>query len=313
MNVRNKTLERRRWLCRDLVRSDCNLCGSAHFVRLAEENALPIVRCQDCGLVYVNPRPSDRELLMFYEQYLRPQVSDLGKIATDKLFRTDAKRIEGYCRRGRILDIGCGYGFFLHLMKTRGWEVHGSDLSRVGVRHAREKLGLTHVKWGQFQDQRFRDEHFDAVTLWYVLHHVSDPKKVLEKARGALKKQGIIAIRLPNIGLFEVLWYLKKFDCGALRTLLRTLRKQTADPRAPYNVLDPPVHLYAFSPRVLQQLLERAGFSVIGTYNDGMVSRGNILNRVVDGTITRAAEWIKHMTRARVDLSISFSMYARKV
>jgi len=261
----------------------------------------------------VNPRPCDTELELFYRQYLRPEVSDLWKTATEKLFHTDAERIETYRTGGNLLDIGCGFGFFLDLMKERGWKVSGCDLSDVAVRHAHEKLGLVDVKWGHFQHTGFPESHFDVITLWYVLHHMSDPRKVLEKAHASLKKNGIIAIRLPNMELFRFLWFLKKFDCKALRTLIRAVRKETADPQVPYNILDPPVHLYAFSPKVITQFLEQTGFSVIRTYNDGMVSRGNIVNRAVDGAITRMAELIRRITHSRVDLSISFSIYAKKV
>ena len=310
---RHTALENRRWSLTDLIEGDCNLCGSTRFVPLAQENGLLIVRCRDCGLIYVNPHPSDGELEKFYGQYYRPETSGLWKAATEPLFQTDAKRLEGFRAGGQLLDVGCGFGFFLRLMKDRGWEVSGCDLSRVAARHAREQLGLSHVVQGHFHELDVPDRCFDAITLWYVLHHMSDPRKVLEKAHRALKEQGVIAVRVPNMALFEILWRLKKFDCGPLRTLLKTLRSQTADPRAPYNVLDPPVHLFAFRPGVLRYFLEKTGFSVIGTFNDGMVSRGNAVNRIVDGGITRAADWIKLITRERVDLSISFSVYARKV
>lgn len=87
----------------------------------------------------------------------------------------------------------------------------------------------------------------------------------------------------------------------------------TADCGVPYNVLDPPVHLFAFTPQVLSRFLKETGFSIIRVFNDGMVSRGDIINRLVDGGITRSADIIKLLSRGRVDLSISFSIYARKV
>ena len=213
---------------------------------------------------------------------------------------------------GRILDIGCGFGFFLHLMQERGWEVHGCDLSQVAAEHATEQLGLTRIRCGHFQKHHYPADYFDVISAWYVLHHVSNPRQVLKKAHASLKSGGIIALRVPNLNLFRYLWWLKKLDCHGLRMLLRSIRKETADARVPYNVLDPPVHLYAFTPKVLARFLEDVGFLVIKIYNDGMVNRGNVINRVVDGTITGLAEMIKLISKNKVDLSISFSIYARK-
>lgn len=309
----NEPLEQRRWQCQEVAQVDCNLCGSSHFTVLAKENDLPVVICKKCGLVYVNPRPSDRELEKFYQQYFPPGVSVRWKKATYDLFHTDIKRIEGYRPRGRILDIGCGFGFFLHLMQERGWEVHGCDLSLVATKHAIEQLGLTRIKCGLFQKHHYPTDYFDVICAWYALHHVSNPKQVLEKAHASLKSGGIIALRVPNLNLFKCLWWLKKLDCHGLRMLLRTIRKETADARVPYNVLDPPVHLYAFTPKVLAGFLEDVGFLVIKIYNDGMVERGNVVNRVVDGAITHLAEIIKLISKNKVDLSISFSIYAKKV
>lgn len=305
-------LEQRRWHTRDVMQVDCNLCGGSYFKSITRENALRIVQCQECGLVYVNPRPTDEEIKKFYQQYLRPEVSSRWKKVTSGLFQTDMKRIERYQPKGKILDVGCGFGFFLHLMQENGWEAHGCDLSEVGVKYATGHLGLTRIKYGPFQKHVYPSDYFDVISAWYVLHHAADPGQVLKNAYNSLRKNGILAVRVPNHNLFIRLWHLKKYDCPALRTLLRMIRKETADSCDPYKVLDPPVHLYAFTPDILVRFLEEAGFSIIRIYNDGMVSRGNFINRIIDGTITRAADIIKQISKDKIDLSISFSIYARK-
>ncbi|QTA84488.1 SAM-dependent methyltransferase [Desulfonema magnum] len=292
---------------------NCNFCGHSNDRIIAKENGLIITECQKCGLVYVNPRPTDDEIKKFYQQYLHPATSSRWKEVTVSLFHTDIKRIERYQPEGRILDIGCGFGFFLSLMQKRGWEVYGCDLSEAGVKYATEYLKLTGIKYGPFQKHIYPPNYFDVISAWYVLHHAADPRQVLRNAHASLKKGGIIAIRVPNHNLFKWLWWLKKFDCHALRSLLRTIRKETADPRVPYNVLDPPVHLYAFTPEILASFLEDTGFSIVRIYNDGMVNRGNFFNRIIDGTITHAADIIKQISKDKTDISISFSIYAKKV
>ena len=94
--------------------------------------------------------------------------------------------------------------------------------------------------------------------------------------------------------------------------MVKLIRKDTADECVPFNVLDPPVHLFAFTPAVLTTFIEKNGFKVVRIYNDGMVSRGNLFNRIFDRSITLAADFIKLVSRNRIDLSISFSIYACK-
>lgn len=228
------------------------------------------------------------------------------------LFKMDANRIEIYSSKGTLLDIGCAYGFFMDLMRFRGWNVYGNDLSEVAIQYASGKLGLKNISHGQFQNQHYPKDFFDVITTWYVLHHTSDPRAVLQKAFDSLKKNGIIAIRVPNHNLFKLVWWLKKFDNPILRMMLRSIRKETADSTVPYNILDPPVHLYAFSPQVLSSFLEDIGFSILGVFNDGMVNRGNYMNQIIDRGITIFADIIRCSSKNKIDLSISFSIYAEK-
>lgn len=58
-------LEQRRWQCQNVSEVTCNLCGSEEATFITKENNLPIVECNHCQLIYVNPRPTDEELRKF--------------------------------------------------------------------------------------------------------------------------------------------------------------------------------------------------------------------------------------------------------
>ena len=190
-NNQNKIpLEQRRWTCRNLIEVACNFCGHAKGRCLAVENGLAIMECSDCGLVYVNPQPTDQELNAFYQQYLVQEVSDDWAAATTPLFMTDMHRIKKYKSPGRLLDIGCGFGFFLDLMQKQGWEVFGQDLSDIAVKFAHEELGLSKVQYGPFLTANFQKSGFDVISAWYVLHHLSQPAEALAKMHKLLKPGG---------------------------------------------------------------------------------------------------------------------------
>lgn len=306
-------LEQRKWTIRETIEFPCNCCGHEDFRHITVENGLPIAICRRCRLVSVNPRPTDRELERFYRQYLAPEAGELWRRATEPMLRRDAGRLNHLIYRpGKILDVGCGFGFFLDIMRSAGWSAHGCDLSETAVTYAREVMQLADIRHGAFDRLDWAPARFDLISFWYVLHHLADPRTALETAYSALAPGGVVALRVPNLTLFRLLWILKRFDSPGLRRVLERVRKDTGSSNSPFNVLDPPVHLYGFTRQTLGRLLQSVGFQPIAVYNDGMVQRGTRFNQLVDRSITRLADLVLALTGSRLDLSISFSIYAKK-
>lgn len=312
--LKQNLLEHRRWTVRETIAAPCNGCGHAGFRRITEENGLPIVACRRCSLVRVHPRPTDAELKRFYAQYLEPGAEGLWRRATETMLRRDGSRLSRFFPApGEILDVGCGFGFFLEWMQARGWRVNGCDASAAAVDYAGGRLQPGSIRLGAFQELDWPTARFDLITFWYVLHHLPDPRRALETAYAALRPGGLVAVRVPNLTLFQLLWLLKHFDTPPLRRLLEAIRKDTGSSNSPYNVLDPPVHLYGFTRSSLGNLLTSTGFQVTAAFNDGMVARGSRFNRFVDQALTGLADLVLALTRSRLDLSICFSIYARKL
>ncbi len=138
---------------------------------------------------------------------------------------------------GRLLEVGCNEGLFLHLARQAGWETQGVEIAELGAVYAREILNLE-VFNGELIEANFPDEYFDVVTFWHVLEHLLDPQLDLREAHRILKLDGLLIVDVPNIAS----WQAKVFSSN-------------------WKALDIPRHLYHFSPDSLRAMLAQAGFT----------------------------------------------------
>lgn len=140
--------------------------------------------------------------------------------------------------RGKLLDLGCGDGRFLALMRDAGWDVKGIEPDPTAAKVAQQELGIS-VTVGTLADAKFPDESFDAVTLSHVIEHVHDPVALLSECRRVLKPGGSAVIVTPNIASLGH----QKFESS-------------------WRGLEPPRHLHIFSVGTLRACCERAGLRV---------------------------------------------------
>ena len=242
----------------------CLLCNGQRHEPLIElpamegeppSGAWTIVRCGACGLVFLNPRPSETDIGAFYaEDYAPHQIAArTAQIANAMrrkswpgwwnqvlatLFPPDVRRGPRWQGEGRLLDVGCGGGEFLWRMHARGWQVAGLDTSPAAVARIRDELRLP--AWqGSLPHPELRAESFDVVTFWQSLEHVHQPLETLRRARELLVPSGRLVVSVPNIEGVGFRWF-----------------------GANWLGLDPPRHLTHFAPSTLQQMLEAAGFRV---------------------------------------------------
>jgi len=136
---------------------------------------------------------------------------------------------------GRVLDVGCGSGEWLGMMRDLGWQVEGIDFDEKAVNVARQ-TGLN-VRCGALEGQNFPAASFDAVTLNHVIEHVPDPVGTLKECARILKPGGKLVLATPN-------------------TASLSHRVFKSDWRG----LEPPRHLHIFSPTAIRGALAHAGF-----------------------------------------------------
>ena len=152
-------------------------------------------------------------------------------------FRRHLRAFEKHTGLGpdhRLLDVGAYLGVFVEVAVDRGWDAWGLELSRWAVDVAQSR-GLNMVR-ARLEDEPFEKDHFDALTLWDVIEHVTDPKGTLEGARNCLRPGGWIAVHTMD---------------------LDSLFARLSGRRWPWLM---EMHLYYFGRRTLQATLEAAGF-----------------------------------------------------
>jgi 2-polyprenyl-3-methyl-5-hydroxy-6-metoxy-1,4-benzoquinol methylase len=150
---------------------------------------------------------------------------------------------DGGRRPGRLLDVGCAYGFFLEEARRQGWRAEGIDLSAGAIAHA-ESRGLD-ARVASLESAEFEAESFDAVTMFYVLEHLLDPRAALEKVHRWLRPGGVLLLRIPHTAPL-----VRCLDALGIRN----------------ELFDPPHHLGDFDPRGLRRVLEQSGFSGVRTF-----------------------------------------------
>lgn len=249
----------------------CELCQSEKRKILYDKGEYKIAQCRNCGFIYVSPLPSGDDLkdLEVYTEdpfgYLEAsETCECGAarisepLGMQKRLSSFQKRLEArlqeglsyywlphilsefFVRPGRILDVGCGPGSLIELMKANRWEGTGIELSPKYVRYAKSKQ--LDVIEGTLKEAKLGSESFDVVTMMHTLEHIPEPLLELQEAMRVLKTQGLLVVAVPNIS-----------------SLMARISG------ASWEWIAPPLHLYYFTPRTLRRMAEKAGFRVIKT------------------------------------------------
>lgn len=232
----------------------CPLCGSQDcWVRLSADSVdvhvagffYRLCQCAKCGLQFIHPKPSSELLEELYGEgfYSEAKHDDLisrlfawyEELCYQDRFRILRERREGL----RLLDVGSGNGHFLAFMRRKGWHIYGVESSRAGVEVARRQFNVD-VFHGSLEQAAFPPSQFDAITLWHVLEHITDPLATLKEVNRILKASGKVVVAVPNVESIEAAYLKEK-----------------------WALFDLPRHQYGFSPRTIRLLFRAAGLQVI--------------------------------------------------
>ena len=237
--------------------SACLVCGCERFAplfrasdRLYHTTAreFAVVRCGDCGLVRLDPQPAPEELRQYYPDsyWFAPDQSAASRLeeAYRRLvLRDHVHFVEQALRhsraRGPLLDVGCGGGLFLGLMRDRGFRVVGLDSSREAAAIAWRRQQAPAV-CAMLENAPFPPESLAGLTMFHVLEHLYDPRVYLSSARDLLAPDGRLVVQVPNAASWQ------------FRLLGRS-----------WNGVDVPRHLFDFRDRDVEKLMERCGFEVL--------------------------------------------------
>ncbi len=251
-------------------------CGLTDMLRTTS-GYWDLKQCHKCGLLWVDPMPLQDEIHKAYEEYPTHEDNLPGNSVKETLKKGYLSLRYGYGSatltnkaigallwlvpykrlatefwfkflkdrpKGRLLDIGCGGGALVKAMSDWGWQAEGIEPDLKAVINARAK-GIS-VNQGNFLDYDYPEGYFDAVLSSHVFEHVYDPVGFLKKCWRVLRQGGIMLIATPN---------------GA--SMQRSLFKKN------WMAIDPPRHLYLFSPSSMGLCALRAGiedYKILSTH-----------------------------------------------
>lgn len=210
----------------------------------------PVVRCNTCGLVRTNPRPTADTIGFYYQEdkywaFLPTADDSKSKVSLlrrylrflyQTLIRCNDKILPNISP-GRMLEIGCSSGSFLAEMQSKNWEVEGIE-SAEGIAGRAQEAGFN-VFCGSLESAPEQNCSFDLIVGWMVVEHLHEPLTALRKLNRYATPQGWLAISIPNatnlhLRLFKEKWF----------------------------ALQVPTHLYHFSDDTIVALLAQTGWRV---------------------------------------------------
>ncbi len=225
----------------------CSSCKLRYVI-----DGFRIVKCKTCGFVYEqNPLRADSSPQNYNACFENAAVIEeqAPNMNTERqrpwnIYHCRIGLLESIVPQGRLLEIGCGRGYFLHLAKERGYDVTGIEISPVAAEYAKGKYNI-HVLTGDMEKMGPLKMSFDIVTLWHVLEHFYDPAAVLEKVNKLLDPGGYLILEVPNFNSL-------KFRLTAVKNRWR-------------GGNHPRYHLSFFTLGTLRKMLKKSGFTAIKT------------------------------------------------
>lgn len=236
--------------------NNCKICKSTNINEkfscqdyFLTGEAFPLIQCNNCGFVFTNDYPEEIRIGNYYKSEKYISHSDTQKGILNSIYHVARKImlsrkyriIFDYSgiRKGTLLDIGCGTGYFAKQMQLKGWDVTGIEKDEIARDYAAKVNSIN--TFGSNKIESLDPKSFDCITLWHVLEHFHDPDRIITQSREALKDSGIMVIALPNNKSFDALHYGKYWAAW-----------------------DVPRHLWHFNPENLSEYLGQFGYEVIG-------------------------------------------------
>jgi 2-polyprenyl-3-methyl-5-hydroxy-6-metoxy-1,4-benzoquinol methylase len=233
----------------------CVLCRSSRTSVLFKREQYIMVRCKKCGLIYRLPQVKKNQYLKeIKKHYTEIDPSHRVAYSRNKLYERFLSRIERTKKKdSKLLDVGCGIGYFLFLARKHGYDAYGLELIPELVEAGIQNYGLD-IRCADFEEANFPENYFDFITLWNVFDELPDPLSSIYKIKKILKPGAFLFMRMPNA----------TFHLFAFK-VQRMLKKICLNHLLPYQ--SSIFHIFSFSKKTLELELSRNDFSPIQIKN----------------------------------------------
>ena len=243
-----------------------------------------VLRCVACGTQRTSPRPTLESISFYYpDNYgpyqgtrvaneetaacgLKPRLIEVAKLFFDSKAQALPSMVPG-----RMLEIGCASGSYLHKMAKAGWQVQGIEYSPIAAESAR-KLGYP-VDTGALEIIEKSPNSYDLIVGWMVLEHLHQPVQGLRKLASWARPNGILVVSVPNAGAIEARIFGSR-----------------------WYALHLPNHLYHYDTTTISKMLKAGGWDVVRIHHQRTIANmvGSLGYWLFDLGLTRIGQKLVH-------------------
>lgn len=285
---------------------NCPLCGSENindFLKAKDHlltgEIFDIFKCAQCGFVFTQGVPGPDEIGRYYQSQDYVSHSNTRKGLMNKIYhlgrslmlRKKYGMVNKVAKGSKLLDIGCGTGYFPAYMKRKGYDAAGVEIDPKARAFAQKEFGIRVFAPLDFTGRKITVK-FDVITLWHVLEHLDDFDLYLERMLEHLEPGGSLVIALPNCNAYDARHY-KELWAG----------------------YDLPRHLWHFTPSTMQILAEKHGLKItkmkrlpLDPFYNSMLSekyKGNKLF-MLSGTVIGKLAYIESLFNIKKSSSVVY-------
>lgn len=233
----------------------CPVCDSDKVVfflkaedHLVSHEQFSLWKCADCSFVFTQDFPREEEIGKYYQSQEYVSHSDSRKGLINSIYhfgrslmlRVKFRMVASTTQSNRLMDYGCGTGYFPAFMKDKGFDVTGVEVDEKAREFARNQFGINVVSPQDFLAGKIEGS-FDVITMWHVLEHVEKLDQVMLRLKAYLSGDGVLVIALPNCSSLDARFYKENW--------------------AAYDV---PRHLWHFTPSAFEKLALKHGMKITG-------------------------------------------------
>ncbi|MFC2107506.1 class I SAM-dependent methyltransferase [Bacteroidota bacterium] len=230
----------------------CTVCNNSKFKKylstkdyFLSQEKFELEKCTKCGLVFTNPKPEENDLNKYYKSENYISHSGTKKGITNRIYhivrnytiKKKYKTVSKYSNGKNIIDYGSGAGILLSYFSKKKWNTLGFEIDDNARKISFEDFGVDSKN--PVEINNVKQNSIDAIMMWHVLEHISDPNLLLKEFHDILKDDGNLFIAVPNIKSFDARFY-KKF----------------------WAALDVPRHLFHYDHNTIKLLLEKNQYTL---------------------------------------------------
>jgi 2-polyprenyl-3-methyl-5-hydroxy-6-metoxy-1,4-benzoquinol methylase len=209
-----------------------------------------------CTMVYPSPVFKESSLKEFYEivESGQAKITESESPFYREIYSLGLKALSKFTKRGKILDVGCGSGFFLDIAKEKKWDTTGEELNKSDA-----KITASHghtVFTERIEEIPFK-EKFSAITLWDVFEHIVDGEQYLKHLKKLLAPGGVVFMQIPNAGSLAARIMHEK--CNMFHTL---------------------GHVSLYNPHTIALMAKKCGFKIV--YMETVISEIAVMNNYLN-------------------------------